>query len=143
VALNRFRTLDCLENAMETIVLTMADCEFYERIYASSKLPSQQVLLRSPETTERFRQEVDSALLELYAAVSVFMVRVKLYFEKPSFMGALKPFTVEFGPLLEGIRTREGILRKLADQASMDGIRGMLKPNMLQLSTPVGYCKTN
>jgi hypothetical protein len=105
----------------------MADCEFYERIYSSSL---KQVLLRSQETTARFRQELDSALLELYAAVSVFMVRVKLYFTKPSFMGALKPFAVEFAPLVEGIKTREERLRKLAEQACMDGIQGMSKLNI-------------
>jgi hypothetical protein len=121
---------------METIVLTMADCEFYERIYSSSLLSPKQVLLRSQETTARFRQELDSALLELYAAVSVFMVRVKLYFTKPSFMGALKPFSVEFGPLVEGIKAREGILRKLAEQACMDGIQGKSEPSICCASAP-------
>jgi hypothetical protein len=125
---------------METIVLTMADCEFYERIYASSLLSSKQMLLRSQETTTRFHEELDSALLKLYAAISNFTVQVKLYFEKSSFTGALKPFDVEFGPLLEGIRKGEAALRKLAEQASMGGIQGMSKHDMLQLSATVKYC---
>lgn len=123
VALNRFQSLESLQNAIQVIVMAMADCEFYERIYAVSVLASTPVALRPQDTTKEFHNDFDYALLHVYAAVSVFTVRAKLYFEQPSFTGAFKPFAVEFQPLLREIKIKEQFLRKLANKACMAGIQ--------------------
>jgi hypothetical protein len=121
VALNGFLTFESLENAMRIITTTMSDCEFYERIYAST-LAS--VTLQSETTTENFRTTLKSALQQVYTTISIFIDQVKQYFKKPKLIGAFKPFSVEFQPLLDDIINKEQTVRKLADMASMKGIQG-------------------
>ena len=61
---------------METIIVKMAECEFYASIYAESL----QVTLSTHQTTLSFKESSDSALPEFYAAVVVFSVKAKAYF---------------------------------------------------------------
>ena len=61
---------------METIIVKMAECEFYTSIYAESL----QVTLSTHQTTQSFEESSYSALPEFYAAVVVFSVKVKTYF---------------------------------------------------------------
>jgi hypothetical protein len=61
---------------METIIVKMAECEFYASIYAESL----QVTLSSHQTTLSFKESSYSALPEFYAAVVVFSVKAKAYF---------------------------------------------------------------
>jgi predicted patatin/cPLA2 family phospholipase len=106
----------------------MSDCEFYERIYATSTLTSSTKILRSKATTENFQITFKPALEQVYAAISIFVDRVKQYFEKPGFIEAFKPFSVEFQPLLDDIINNEQTVRKIADQVSMQGIQGRGDP---------------
>jgi hypothetical protein len=121
VALTSFQTFESLENAMEKIVITMSDCEFYERIYASSMLASNTVILQPEDTTEHFQATLKSALKQVYDAILTFVDRVKRFFEKPGFIGAFKPFSIEFQPLLDDIVKKEQIVRKLAEKKEIQG----------------------
>jgi hypothetical protein len=122
VALNGFQTFKTLKNAMQIIITTMSDCEFYERIYAASTLAS--VTLQSGATTENFRTTFKSALQQVYTTILIFFDQVKQYFKKPKLIGAFKPFSVEFQPLLDDIVNKGQTVQKLADMASMKGIQG-------------------
>jgi hypothetical protein len=110
VALNRFQTYECLENAMQRIVTTMSDCEFYERIYAASTLASNPAF--------------KSALEQVYSTIWKYVNRVKQYFERPGLIAAFSPFSVEFQPLVDDIINTEQTVRKIADQAPMQEIQG-------------------
>jgi hypothetical protein len=130
VALNGFLTFESLENAMRIITTPMSDCEFYERIYAASTLAS--VTLQSQATTENFRTTLKSALQQVYTTISIFIDQVKQYFKKPKLIGAFKPFSVEFQPLLDDIINKEQTVRKLANMASMKGIQGRWNHELLK-----------
>jgi hypothetical protein len=73
-----------VEEAMDTITIKMADCEFYANLYAESL----QVTLDSDRTTDAFRDGMGSALPKFYAAVLVFSVKAKAYF-RPEGSGEL------------------------------------------------------
>jgi hypothetical protein len=96
---------------MQRIVTTMSDCEFYERIYAASTLASNPAF--------------KSALEQVYSTIKKYVDRVKQYFERPGLIAAFSPFSIEFQPLVDDIISKEQTVRKLADQASMQGIQGM------------------
>ena len=51
-------------------------CEAYANIYNEVLLPSE-----STENTSQLKEKLESALPELYAAVIVFSVKAKTYFE--------------------------------------------------------------
>jgi hypothetical protein len=110
VALNRFQTFECLENGIQRIVTTMSDCKFYERIYAASTLASNPAF--------------KSALEQVYSTIERYVDQIKQYFERPGLIAAFSPFSVEFQPLVDDIISKEQTVRKLADQASMQGIQG-------------------
>jgi hypothetical protein len=76
IALNRIEAIENLEAAMETIVMKMADCEFYASIYAES-INAQ---LKSGQTTSAFDQNLESALPKFFAAVPIFLVKVKIHY---------------------------------------------------------------
>ena len=51
------------------------------------------------------------------------------------FASTLKSFDIEFQPFIEEINTKEGVILKCADAATMDRIRGMY--NSICLDTMV------
>jgi hypothetical protein len=61
---------------METITTKMAYCQFYASVFAESL----QVMLDTDKTTDAFKEGMESALPEFYAAVLVFAVKAKAYF---------------------------------------------------------------
>lgn len=67
--------LSGLEEAASTITKNMADAQFYASIYVFSL----QMDLDSTETTDTFRQTLDLALPNFYAAVLVFSVKARSY----------------------------------------------------------------
>lgn len=122
----------------------MSICEFYAGIYAA--LPS-----RSIANNLQLQRTLVSALPELYAAVIVFSVKARTYFEAggklshmysteqdqithgenrnigmKKFSITLKSFDTEFQPFIEEINAKEGVIRECADAATMDRIRSMI-----------------
>ena len=100
-------------------------------------MPSQ-----STTNSSQLQSMLDSALPELYAAVIVFSVKARTYFEdkgtfwptltyihtkpKPGMkriVNALKSFDIEFQPFIEEINVKEGVIRKCADAATMERVR--------------------
>lgn len=74
VALNHVDAIECFEAIMETIMDKTAICSFYANIYAEA-------LLMPTEDIQQLREILDLALPELYAAVTVFAVKARMYFE--------------------------------------------------------------
>jgi len=108
---------------METIITKMADCEFYACMYAEFL----QVTLSTHQTTQSFKQSLDSALPEFYAAVLVFSVKVKGYFASTTaakITTHLTPFAITFQPYLDKIDEAQCVIRELADKATMQRIKG-------------------
>ncbi|KAF8436690.1 hypothetical protein BGX38DRAFT_1213998, partial [Terfezia claveryi] len=69
---------------------------------------------------------LESALPELYAAVIVFAVKARAYFEARGLKkvtNTLKSFNVEFQPFIEDINAKEKVIRECADAATMEKIR--------------------
>ena len=58
------------------LVEKIAICDFYAEIYIEIALPS-----RSTDNSLRLQRMLDSALPELYAAVIVFSVKARSYFQ--------------------------------------------------------------
>ena len=102
----------------------------------------------SISTSEAFQRMLFSALPEFHASVMVFSIKTREYFharceliiliktppgaaddEQLSRLGitkiqnVLKPFDVEFGPLIADIDARERVIRECADGATMARIK--------------------
>ena len=132
--------MEGFEIAIATLLEKMSICEFYSGIYNGVSLP-----LQSTTNSSQLQSMLDSALPELYAAVIVFSVKARTYFEnkgtfwlrtptltyiytnpKPGMkqiVDALKPFDIEFQPFIEEINVQEGVIRKYADAATMERVR--------------------
>ncbi|KAF8436686.1 hypothetical protein BGX38DRAFT_1213952, partial [Terfezia claveryi] len=71
---------------------------------------------------------LESALPELYAAVIVFAVKARAYFEARGLKkvtNTLKSFDIEFQPFIEDINAKERVIRECADAATMEKIRNI------------------
>ena len=69
--MNHAETIEGFEVAIAALVEKMAICEFYAGIYIGVSLPSHSTV----------NSVLNSALPELYAAVIVFAVKARTYFE--------------------------------------------------------------
>ena len=72
MTLNHVEVIEGLETAIAVLLEKMAISEFYAGIYAT--LPSQ-------PTSLQLQRILNSALPELYAAVIVFAIKARTYFE--------------------------------------------------------------
>jgi len=77
VTLNRIEITESLEAAAETAVAKMAICEFYANVYAETM----NMGVALSQMTCTIQQSLDSALPEFYAAILVFSVKVRQYFD--------------------------------------------------------------
>ena len=73
MTLNHVEVIEGLEAAIAVLLEKMAISEFYAGIYAA--LPSQ------PTASPQLQKTLNSVLPELYAAVIVFVVKARTYFE--------------------------------------------------------------
>ena len=137
--------MEAVEGFEVTIAMLLENlsiCEFYASIYVGVELPS-----RSTMNSLRLENMLESAIPELYAAVIVFAVKGRTYFEargtyivngtsyrmlilKPNLgmkqiVNMLKPFDIELLPFIEEINAKESVIRGFADAATMERIRGM------------------
>ena len=118
----------------------MTICEFYARIYCG-------VALQSIEDEPQLQRILNCALPEIYAAVIVFAVKARDYFEAGSmyvlsleyngryaepnsgrkkFAITFKSFEIEFQPFIEEINVKEAVVRECASAATMQRIRSMI-----------------
>ena len=74
--MNHIEITESLEAVAETIVAKMAMCEFYANVYMETG-----VALSSDQMTLSLQQSLDSSLPEFYAAVLVFSVKARQYFD--------------------------------------------------------------
>ena len=142
-----------LWEAMDTIVINMAESQFYASIY----LGSLQMDLDSHGTMETFRKSMKSALPVFYAAVLVFSTKAKGYFQPlglgnclslPTVIGFvycvsyltfylakltnyLEPFSITLGPYLQEIDASRQKLKRFASIATMERIKGWNEPRRL------------
>ena len=128
--------IEGLEVAIAALVEKVSICEFYAEMYSRAPLDSQSIT------------KLDTALPELYAAVIVFKVKARDYFEaggkhvekilsyivlfaEPQ-LGwkklsiTFKSFGIEFQPFIQEINAKEDVIRELADAATMERVRSML-----------------
>ena len=64
--------------ATTALLENLSTCEFYAGIYSGVQLPSEST---ENTNTVQLKEKLESALPELYAAVIVFSVKAKTYFE--------------------------------------------------------------
>ena len=76
IALNSIEYIESIEVALATIVEKSAVCDFYAITYAETL----KVTLDSASATQAFENTVSSALPEFYAAVCIFIIKAKQYF---------------------------------------------------------------
>ena len=74
--MNHVETIEGLEVSIAALLEKLFICEFYSGIYIGVSLP-----LPSAANSLRLQSMLDSALPELYAAVIVFAVKARTYFE--------------------------------------------------------------
>ena len=84
MTLNHIEVIEGLEVAIAVLLEKMAICEFYAGIYAA--LPS-----RSTAYSLQLQSLLNSALPELYAAVIVFSVKARTYFEAGGALSHMYP----------------------------------------------------
>ena len=68
--------MEGFEVATAALLENLSICEFYAGIYNGVLLPSE-----STDNTLQFKEKLECALPELYAAVIVFSVKAKTFFE--------------------------------------------------------------
>ena len=84
VAWNRYETYDSLEQAVQAITATIANCAFYHGLYRSfAESPKSTTLGYNSETFGA----LEAQLLELYAAVIELSAKAKNYWNPPSVAG--------------------------------------------------------
>ena len=74
--MNHVEAVEGFEVAIAALLEKISICEFYARIYVGVSLP-----LRSTVDGLQLQSMPDSALPELYAAVIVFTIKARSYFE--------------------------------------------------------------
>jgi len=77
--MNHIEIPESLEAATETIVAKMAICEFYANVYAETMQVG--FTLSRDRMTHSLQQSLDSALPEFCAAILVFSVKARQYFD--------------------------------------------------------------
>ena len=80
--MNHIETTESIGAAAETIVAKMAICEFYANVYVESMQIG--IALSGDQMTHSLQQSLDSSLPEFYAAVLVFSVKARQYFDPSS-----------------------------------------------------------
>ncbi|KAF8544343.1 hypothetical protein BDD12DRAFT_873058 [Trichophaea hybrida] len=110
IYLNHKGSLDALDATLNTITMTMANCEFYTSIYAGTL----EVSLRSPEITVSLGERLKLAFPEFYAAALVFSIKAKGYFA-PSvaerFTNPPVPFANALQKYINEITEKERLLK--------------------------------
>ena len=122
-------------------------CDFYAGIYFGVQLHS-----KSKDDNQQLRIILDSALPELYAAVIVFAVKARSYFEGggmylcgvniilsfllnqlgwKKLLSAFKSFDMELVPFIKKIEEKEKKIRECADATTMQRIQSMRLPLFL------------
>ena len=132
-----------------TIMDKMAVSALYADIYTGVGLD------KAMEDTGKLHEVLDVALPELYAAVIVFAIKVRQYFDArckrfytptrlalymiteqmlrknyyylgvKKSVNVVKPFAIEFQPFIDDITGKEKTVQECADMATMERIRGM------------------
>ena len=74
--MNHVEVIDGFDVAIAALLGTISLCNFYAGIYFGVRLPAQ-----STANSQQLESMRDSALPELYAAVIVFTIRARAYFE--------------------------------------------------------------
>ncbi|KAF8446873.1 hypothetical protein BDZ91DRAFT_702955, partial [Kalaharituber pfeilii] len=127
VALNHFEVAKKLETTIATILDKIALYQFYDNIYRdilaldmlSLVTPSSAATMHTPQ------QILASSLPELYAAILIFSVKARQYFD-PSFTRIRKSGSiwrttaVDFQPFIDEIFEKERRVRECADMAKME-----------------------
>ena len=72
--MNHVEAIEGFEVAIAALLEKMSICEFYSSIYSGVPLPSR-------SAANSLQLQLDSALPELYAAVILFSVKARTYFE--------------------------------------------------------------
>ncbi|PVF93060.1 hypothetical protein CPB86DRAFT_790504 [Serendipita vermifera] len=122
IYLNHKESVELIEGALKTIAVSMANCEFYASIFKDTLDKRFDDL----ETSDAWEKQLEQALPEFYAAILVFSIKVKGYFMS-SAIGrinkSMKPFSMTFQPHLKEMENKEKTLRKLANMATMEGVK--------------------
>ena len=93
MAWNRYETYDSLEQAVQAITATIANCAFYHGLYRSfAESPKSTTLGYNKETFGA----LEAQLPELYAAVIELSVKAKNYWKPPSVAGEYYPLPILF-----------------------------------------------
>lgn len=71
--MNHLEIIEGFEEAIEVLIKKVALCEFYAKIYSGVPL--------LPPDSQQLQSMLGSALPKLYAAVIVFAVKARSYFE--------------------------------------------------------------
>jgi hypothetical protein len=72
--------VETLEEALKTIVLSMANCEFYASIFSDAL--NRRAM--SPKISNTWEAHLETALPEFYASIIVFSIKAKRYFASPA-----------------------------------------------------------
>ena len=80
--------MEGFEVAIATLLEKMSICEFYSGIFNGVPLPSPS---QSTANSSQLQSMLGSALPELYAAVIVFSVKARTYFENTGTFSGCKP----------------------------------------------------
>ena len=129
--------IEGFEVAIAVLIEKMYICEFYAGVCVGASLPSADL-----------QSMIDSALPELYAAIIVFAVKARSYFEAggmfpmedkchgitytklllamKKFASTLKSFNTEFQPSIDEINKKEEAISRFAGAATMERIKGTI-----------------
>ena len=80
--MNHIEITENLEDTAEIMVAEMAICQFYANVYVETMGIG--ITLSSDQMTKGIQQSLDSTLPELYAAVLIFSVKARQYFDPAS-----------------------------------------------------------
>ncbi|KAF8242724.1 hypothetical protein K440DRAFT_564475, partial [Wilcoxina mikolae CBS 423.85] len=128
VYLNHKETVEKIDEALKNIAMAMANCEFYAGIYVDAL----NVRFRELQTSTVWKEKIETALPQFYAAIIVFAVKAKGYFNPSNSVGGkltnhLKPFATTLEEYLNEIDEKEKAMKELASMATMAGVQDLRK----------------
>ncbi|KAF8432863.1 hypothetical protein BGX38DRAFT_1146287 [Terfezia claveryi] len=122
VALHHVEAMECFEGTIMTIMNKMAVSAFYAGIYIRVGLDT------AMGDSGKLYEALDMALPEFYAAVIVYAIKARQYFDArwdKNTVNMPTPFAVAFQPFIDDISGKEKSVQECVDMATMERIRAL------------------
>ncbi|KAK4170814.1 ankyrin repeat-containing domain protein [Triangularia setosa] len=120
---NKIEILENLESALARIITTMATSQVYESVYSECQQLKDVQQHQAETSAATIAESMEMALPKLRAAVLIFAIKTRIYFQNVGIVSALKPFETQFKPYVDDITHKQHEIERLANLATVVTIK--------------------